>query len=65
MTREQAEFIKDLRINQEATFRVVANEYINKYSNMNCIDNRQEFGNDLCWSACELLGENWEENGWN
>lgn len=63
MTYEQAKFVRKLRIDDEGTYRYIANEYIDKY-NLDFVENLQEYGINLCDEACRLLNESYED-GWS
>jgi hypothetical protein len=62
LNEERAHFIKDLRVNNDYTWRAVAREYSEKY--MDEVSSNQLLGIELCMSAMEFLGEK-IDSGWN
>lgn len=64
ITKEQAEFIKDLRVNKDYSWRAVARDFCDKYPNMNIDRGNQIDGICLCDAAMKFFNET-VENGWN
>lgn len=64
LTAEQAQFIKDLRIHQEFTWRSVANAFREKYPDFGIRYESSIDGANLCEQAMKLLEEE-VEDGWN
>jgi hypothetical protein len=62
LNEERANFIKELRVNSDYTWRAVAREYSEKY--MDDVSSNQLLGIELCMSAMEFLGET-VDSGWN
>lgn len=70
LTKQQAEFIKDLRVNKDYSWRAVARDVSGEYPELG-VDGSVEFnvGNQidgiaLCDAAMKLLNEK-VEDGWN
>ena len=74
-TRFQALFIKLLRVKLDYTWRAVSREWQTRYLHskpfnsadlLMSSDSNQIEGMDLCWWACEYLGEKGDIEGiWN
>jgi hypothetical protein len=62
LNEEQANFIKNLRVNEGYTWRAIASEYSRKY--MDEPSGNQLLGLELCTAAMKFLGEK-VEDGWN
>lgn len=64
LTKEQAIFIKWLRVHQDHTWRAVAREFTEKYPELEYPTDNQIVGRDLCEEAMVLLDEVVNQ-GWN
>lgn len=69
LTKEQAEFIKDLRINKEYSWRAVARDTKNKFPKMEIDSDGETYGNQLdgialCDAAMRYFNDTIDD-GWN
>lgn len=70
LTKEQAEFVKELRVKNDCSWRAVARDVSEKYPELGVKGNKAEnWGNQfdgiaLCDAAMKLLNEK-VEDGWN
>lgn len=68
MTTEQASLVRQLRVDQELTWRGVAEDFYDAHPNeLYGLDLRgnQGVGMDLCEAAATILGEDPESAPWN
>lgn len=63
LTKEQVEFIKDLRCDKNYTWRAVASACHREFDGD--WNSNQIAGMDLCKLAANILGENYMEPPWN
>ena len=69
LTKKQADFIKNIRVNHEYSWRAVARDTKKEFPEMNIDSDGETYGNQLdgislCDAAMNLLNEN-VEDGWN
>lgn len=66
INQEQAEFIKNLRVNQNYSWRAVAREFADRFPEIKWVDKGNQIsGMILCDAARDFFNEDVEKDNWN